>query len=210
MRIHDIGAPMLVVDHEERIEEATAPAHVLLAKFDLLSETGSLLPPALIAELRGALLGTAIMWRPRADGPMMGFTRYRLGDHHYLILMREITDQQRVISQRLHQQRLQETGKLVAHIAHDLRAPLASIVYNADVLGRDLGDAEQNELVTEIQLAADNLRRTIAGLLDFVRLGPPVGTATSLREICDRVSSLLRPAFRAGQHELSIVLHDED
>jgi signal transduction histidine kinase len=207
--VQDIGAPMLVVDLDDRIAEISAAAHTLLAKFDLPCIGGAKLPQPLIAQLENTMYGVAIMWRPLGEGPILGFTRYKLGAQHHLVLMREITQQQRVISQRLHQQRLQETGKLVAHIAHDLRAPLASIVYNADVLRqRDLGAS--NDLIVEIQHASENLRRTIAGLLDFVRLGPPVHAVVGLRDVCDRVSSLLRPMFRAGHHELSIKLHDED
>jgi signal transduction histidine kinase len=211
LKLQDVGAPMVVIDASDRIEDLTLPARTLLAKFELPCECGDLLPPPLIAELREALLGEAIIWRPRGEaGPILGSTRYRLGDRHHLLLVREITKQQRAIGQRLHQQRLQETGKLVAHIAHELRTPLASIVYNADVLtNRELGSGN-TELVAEIQLAAENLRRTIAGLLDYVRLGPPVGTTMSLRELWDRVSSLLRPMCRAGHHELSIALHDGD
>ena len=209
VRVHDIGAPMLVVDRDYRIVEITHAAEVLLAHFELSHQRDDQLARPLITELDHALVGVAIIWRPRNANSILGATRYHLGEQHYLILMREITNQQRIIAQRLHQQRLQETGKLVAHIAHDLRAPLSSIVYNADILrSRDLGFA--NELIAEIQLASENLRRTIAGLLDFVRLGPPVHAAISLREICDRVSSLLRPMFRAGHHELDVQLHDED
>jgi hypothetical protein len=61
----------------------------------------------------------------------------------------------------------------------------------------------------EAQLGADQMRRTIAGLLDFVRLGPPVTATQSLRDTFDRVSSLLRSVFRAGAHELHIELHIE-
>lgn len=210
VRLKDVGAPMLITQGGDRIADLTAPAESLLAKFELPCEPGLLLPGALKAELDGALLGEAIQWRPRGDSAtILGCTRYRLGDRHHLVLMREITAQQRAMSARLHQQRLQETGKLVAHIAHELRTPLSSIVYNADVLGhRDLG--ENADLVTDIQLAAESLRRTIAGLLDFVRLGPPVGTSLTLRELCSRVSSLLRPMLRAGQHELTMHLHDGD
>lgn len=210
VRLRDAGAPMLVIDASDRIVDATLPAHTLLAKFEIACEPGVALPPPLVAELREALLGEAIIWRPRGeDGPVLGSTRYRLGDHHHFLLVREITQQQRAMAQRLHQQRLLETGKLVAYMAHELRTPLASIVYNADVLRtRDLGASR--ELVEDIQLAAENLRRTIAGLLDYVRLGPPVDRAMTLRELWDRVSSLLRPMFRAGNHALAIRLHDEE
>lgn len=213
VRLQDVGAPMLVIDGSDRIVDATLPARTLLAKFELPCEPGEMLPPPLIAELREALLGEAIIWRPRGDsGPILGSTRYRLGDRHHLLLVREITRQQRAMAQRMHQQRLEETGKLVAHIAHELRTPLASIVYNADVLGqRDLGPNRDNrEIVSDIQLAAETLRRTIAGLLDYVRLGPPVDTTMTLRELWDRVSSLLRPMFRSGGHELAMSLHDAD
>nr|HEX4317246.1 HAMP domain-containing sensor histidine kinase [Kofleriaceae bacterium] len=210
VRLQDIGAPMLVVDACDRIVDATMPARVLLAKLDIACEPGGTLPAPLVAELREALLGVAVMWRPAGEtGPVLGSTRYRLGDGHFLLLVREITQQQRVMVQRLHQQRLAETGKLVAHIAHELRTPLASIVYNADVLSqRDLGGSR--DLVDDIKLAADTLRRTIAGLLEYVRLGPPVGTTITLRELWDRVSSLLRPMFRGGRHELSVSLHDAE
>ncbi len=210
LRLQDVGAPMLVIDGSGRITDATVPARTLLAKFELPCEPGHMLPAALLTELQEALLGEAIVWRPEGEGgPVLGSTRYRLGDRHYLLLIREITQQQRAMAQRLHQQRLVETGKLVAHIAHELRTPLASIVYNADVLqGRELGSNQ--ELVEDIQLAAENLRRTIAGLLDYVRLGPPVTTTMTLRELWDRVSSLLRPLFRTGQHELVVSLHDPE
>lgn len=201
---------MVVVDATDHIVDATHPARTLLAKFELPCEPGECLPPGLVAELRDALLGEAIAWRPRGEsGPVLGSTRYRLGDRHHLLLIREITRQQRAIAQRMHRQRLEETGKLAAHMAHELRTPLASIVYNADILAqRDLGP--HRELIGDIQLAAETLRRTIAGLLDYVRLGPPVSTTMTLRELWDRVSSLLRPVFRAGHHELTMSLHDAE
>lgn len=210
LRLQDVGAPMMVIDRSDRIVDLTLPARTLLAKFELPREPGDMLPPPLIAELREALLGEAIVWRPAGEtGPILGSTRYRLGDRHHLLLIREITRQRRAIAQRLHQQRLQETGKFVANIAHEMRSPLASIVYNADVLAqRELGSSK--ELVADIQTAAENLRRTIAGLLDYVRLGPPISTTMTLRELWDRVSSLLRPMFRVGQHELTMSLHNAD
>jgi len=202
---------MLVIDGADRIVDATQAARSLLVKFEIACEPGDMLPIPLIAELREALLGEAIMWRPRGEtGPILGSTRYQLGAQHHLLLVREITNQQRAIAKRMHQQRLEETGKLVAHIAHELRTPLGSIVYNADVLGsRDLGGGNK-ELVADINVAAETLRRTIAGLLDYVRLGPPVRETMSLRDLANRVQSLLRPMFRAGNHELTISFHDED
>jgi signal transduction histidine kinase len=214
LRLDDIGAPFCVLDGTARVLEATPSAAALIARFELATELPAPLPADLARELASAPFGVPIMWRPRAEtGAVLGCTRYQLGDNRRLLLMRELTDQQRAVSQRMHQQRLEETGRLAAVMAHDLRSPLSSIVYNVDLLctrAGELSSAAARELLHETQIAADQMGRTIAGLLDFVRLGPPVIATRSLREIVDRVSSLLRPVFRAGGHELRIELHDEN
>jgi signal transduction histidine kinase len=214
LRLDDIGAPLLVLDAAARMLEATPSAAVLIARFQLASELPAPLPIDLARELANTPFGVPITWRPRAElDAVLGCTRYPLGDGRRLLLMREITEQQRALSQRLHRQRLEETGRLAAVMAHDLRSPLSSIVYNVDLLHTracELSPQTVRGLLHETQLAADQMRRTIAGLLDFVRLGPPVVATQSLREVVDRVSSLLRPVFRAGSHELRIELHDGD
>ena len=212
LRLDDIGAPFVVIDGAARVLEATPSAAELIARFQLVTELPAFLPADLARELANTPFGVPIMWRPRAESDeVLGCTRYPLGDDRRLLLMREITEQQRALSKRMHRQRLEETGRLAAVMAHDLRSPLSSIVYNVDLLQTRAGELSSSarELLHETQIAADQMRRTIAGLLDFVRLGPPITTTQSLREIVDRVSSLLRPMFRAGAHELHIELHDE-
>jgi signal transduction histidine kinase len=212
LRLDDIGAPIAVLDHQTRVVAATPSAVALLARFQLATALPAALPADLARELATAASGAPVVWRPRAElDAVLGCTRYQLGGDRRLLLMREITEQQRALSQRLHQQRLQETGRLAALMAHDLRSPLSSIVYNVDLLQHraELGPYVR-ELLRETELAADQMRRTIAGMLDFVRLGPPVTGAQALREIFERVSSLLRPVFRAGSHRLEIALHDGD
>jgi signal transduction histidine kinase len=212
LRLNDIGAPLAVLDDSACVLDATPSAAALIARFQLATTLPAQLPPELARELTSAPFGVPILWRPRAESDaVLGCTRYALGDHRGLLLMREITEQQRELSQRLQRQRLEETGRLAALMAHDLRTPLSSIVYNVDLLQTRGGElpASARELLREAQIAAEQMSRTIAGLLDFVRLGPPVIATRTLREIFDRVSSLLRPVLRAGAHELRIDLHDE-
>lgn len=203
VRLHDVGVAMAVLDPNCQVVSATPSARELLARFELPCDA---LPTKLAAELASAPLGEAIMWRhPSTDLAVLGCTRYSLGTDHLLLLMREITEQQRLLSRRLHRQRLEATGRLISHIAHDLRAPLSSIIYSVDVLAAE----NPSEETHTIQLAASALRDTIAGLLDFVRLGPPVTATQSLGFTFERISGLLRPAFRGGHHELVIALHDD-
>jgi len=213
LRLDDIGAPIAVLDSAARVLEATPAATTLIARFQLAGTLPAPLPADLARELAATPVGVPVVWRPRADDDaVLGCTRYMLGDDRGLLIMREITEQQRALSHQLHQQRLRDTGRFAALMAHDLRTPLSSIVYNVDLLQHrvaELQTATARELLRETWIAADQMRRTIAGLLDFVRLGPPVSGATALREVFERVSSLLRPVFRSGGHELVTTLHDD-
>lgn len=183
-----------------------------MSRFQLAGELPAPLPVELARELASTPLGVPVVWRPRAEiDAVLGCTRYLLGDDHGLLIMREITERQRALSHQLHQQRLRDTGRFAALMAHDLRTPLSSIVYNVDLLQTRAGELPSptaRELLRETWIAADQMRRTIAGLLDFVRLGPPVSGATTMREVFERVSSLLRPVFRSGGHALHLALHD--
>jgi len=211
LRLDDIGAPLAVLDSAARVLDSTPSAAALITRFQLASEQPLQLAPELVRELESASFGVPVIWRPRGGGDaVLGCTRYPMGGDRRLLLMREITEQQRALSQRMHRQRLEETGRLAALMAHDLRSPLSSIVYNVDLLTSRSGELSPSarELLHETQIAADQMRRTIAGMLDFVRLGPPVVSTQSLGAIFDRVSSLLRPVFRAGCHELRTELHD--
>lgn len=212
LRLDDIGAPLALLDDRTCVLAASPSAAALLARFQLATELPAVLPPDLARELASWPFGTPILWRPRADhDAVLGCTHYALGERRRLLLMREITEQQRALSKRMHQQRLEATGRLAAQMAHDLRTPLSSVVYNLDLLQTRACElsVSSRELLREAQLGADQMRRTIAGLLDFVRLGPPVTATQSLRETFDRVSSLLRSVFRAGAHELHIELHNK-
>ncbi|MBX3156426.1 MAG: HAMP domain-containing histidine kinase [Deltaproteobacteria bacterium] len=210
LRFGDIGLAMAVLGTDGALVGATHAAVQLLRRFQLPVEPQATLPAKLAKELASAPLGEAIMWRhPSTDiGAVLGCTRYSLGTDHLLLVMREITEQQRALARRLHQQRLESTGRLISQIAHDLRAPLASIIYNVDLL-REETHLASSELLHDVTLAANTLRDTIAGLLDFARLGPPAATTQTLGKLFERVSGLLRPTFRAGGHELSIALHDD-
>jgi signal transduction histidine kinase len=210
VRLDGIGAAMAVLDHDGRVIDASPSALTLLGRFQLAISLPSPIPGDLARELARAPFGEAIIWRRAGVDGVIGCTRYALGSEHVLLLIREFTEQQRALSRRLHQQRLESTGRLVAHIAHDLRAPLSSIVYNSDLLAKRVQELPSGtgELLHDNQVAADQLRRTIANLLDFVRIGPPVTETLTLRDLVDRVTSLLRSAFRAGKHELSVALHD--
>jgi signal transduction histidine kinase len=166
----------------------------------------ALLPSDLWQLMSSAAFGKAVKWRSSgADHLLLGCTRYGAGGDRWLLVMKEIGQKQDLFAQRLHQQRLEALGRLVATTVHDLRSPLSSIVFNTDVLAAradELPPDRVREAVADIKTASRRLRSTIDCLLDYVRIGPPVPSEVSLKEVLTRMQSLLRPVMRAGGHQL--------
>ncbi|MBL9104738.1 MAG: HAMP domain-containing histidine kinase [Myxococcales bacterium] len=196
LRLADVPAMLALCDERGHLLAASPPAEALLVR---LGAVGPELPAGLWPALAAVDPGDAIQWRP-ADGTLcLGCTRYRLGDGRALILMREVSDKQRALAQRVHEQRLEATGSLVAAIAHDIRGALSSVLFNADVLVHRTGTLDPAALrpfLLEILGGAERLKQIVDGLLHFARLGPQVAPDTPIDQILTRALAVVRPRLR--------------
>lgn len=171
-------------------------------------------PPLLWEMCQHTNMGEMSEWRPsRHPGVCLGFTPYKLGDNRLLLLLSDIQGKQQQVSARLHKQRLELTGRLVAMIAHDLRVPLSTILFNADLVHSDMNYPEhdrtrglaRSELAAslrDIRESADRMRASIEGLLDFAGPGGARCGRVELGATLERLHSLVYPILREGQHEL--------
>ncbi|HTU57184.1 MAG TPA: ATP-binding protein, partial [Polyangiales bacterium] len=205
-----IEAPIALCSSSGQLEAATPAALVLLQRLGVLDLPPAPLPTDLWRLLTRAEAGEAVEWRPpRAKRNLLGCTRYDVSDRGSLLLMREVSEKHLAFSRRLHRQRLESTGRLVASIAHDIRSSVASIVYSADFLsvsGGSITEQSLRDTVREISDASKRLRLTVDGLLDYARLGPSVAVPVSLREVLGRSQGLLRSLYREGMHRLRLEL----
>lgn len=203
LSLDEVGAPLVLCDDTGGLIACTPAARELLAR---CSADRSRLPEALWRELAAVPWGEAITWRP--EGALcLGCTRYAVGAAQALVMMREVSGKQRELSKRMHQQRLEATGSLVAAIAHDIRGALASVIFNADVLatrGADMDPSTQGAFLGEILGGAQRLKEIVDGLLDFARLRDQAQPAIALDPVLQRCVSLLRPKFRDRAAELTV------
>jgi signal transduction histidine kinase len=209
VNLDDVGALVVTVDADGCVTGGSPSGRRLLTRLGAgLDTLPAPLPPALWQHIQAREPGVASQWRSGRDADIvLGCTRYPLGrDGAWILLMSEISQKQSVIAQRLHQQRLESIGRLVATTAHDLRSPLSSIVFNSDSLAtrlHELTTERVRETVADIQVAASRLRSTIDTLLDYLRLGPQQAPSqVTLTEVLERMQRLLRPLLRAGDHQL--------
>ncbi len=203
-----VGAPVLVCSPAGEVLGHSPEARSLMSRLGHELVLGRELPVPLWSALMAAPVGEATEWRPGqvARDDVLGCTRYQLGSSHWLLLMREVSKKNVQLLQRLHQQRLEFAGRIVASVAHDLRTSVASLVYNAGFLEltRHEGDTpEFREALGEMGVASERLQRMVDGLLDFARLGPQVAVDISVHDVVDRSMALLRGYFRKRGHTLA-------
>ena len=213
LALNAIEAPIALCSRSGQLQAATPVALDLLRRLGVVDRAPATLPSDLWRLLEHAEAGEAVEWRPpNAQRNLLGCTRYDVSLQGSLLLMREVSGKHLAFSRRLHRQRLESTGRLVASIAHDIRSSVASIVYSADFLsvsGDSLTPESLRETVHEISEASRRLRLTVDGLLDYARLGPSIAIPVSLREVLNRSQGLLRSLYREGSHRLRIELSSD-
>jgi signal transduction histidine kinase len=207
LRFAELEAPVALCSMHGEVLAATREALELLRRAALLLHGRSQLPKEFWSELEQVLPGEAVEWRPRnGTHDVFGCTRYRSAGN-YLLIVKDVSQKRAALSRRLHRQRLESTGRLVASVAHELRNPIASIVYSAELLGMaatSMPAAAVKETLEEILAASRKLQATVDGLLGYARVGPSVLVAVSLREVMTRAQGFLRSVYRSGSHELTV------
>lgn len=103
--------------------------------------------------------------------------------------------------------RMAAVGELSAAIAHEVRAPLASISGSIDMLkGEITGLTGDNaELMDLIIRESERLDRIISDFLEYARLRKPSFTPSDIKKCLDETATLLRHAIPSGEGvEISI------
>jgi len=206
LAITRIEAPVAVCSSQGVLLAMTAQARELLPR-PAPSAPANTVPARLWAMLEQVENGHAVEWRSTATSKVVvGCTRYAYGDA-YVLLMKEVSLQLLASSARLQGSRLEAIGRLIASIAHELRNSVSSIVYSADLLSlADAPDLNRDDIIEEILRASQRLQGTVAGLLDYAKLGPSVSVPVSLREVLTRAQGFLRSHYHSGSHQLVVAI----
>jgi len=203
-----IGAALALCTSDGRVVQLTPEAGRLFERFGVASSVGSVIQGQLWNLLAEHRLGDQVEWQPAGEQPeLLGISRYPAGDAHYLLMMREVSDQRLELAKRLHRQRLEWIGRLIASVSHDLRTVVSSIVYNAEVLdthGRSLSPSELSTTVREIAIASQHLSASVDGLLGYARLGPQIAVPVNLEGCIGRAIALVRRKYRESQHTVDV------
>jgi PAS domain S-box-containing protein len=111
----------------------------------------------------------------------------------------DVTAQREMRDRLVERERLAAVGEMAAHVAHEVRNPLAGIRGACEVLFTNGENAARTkEISDEVLHQIDRLNMTVSELLQFARRNPIEVSSTDLEALIDRVTTVFQedPASR--------------
>jgi PAS domain S-box-containing protein len=108
-------------------------------------------------------------------------------------ILRDITERKKLVEQLIQAERLAEVGEMAAHVAHEIKNPLAGISGAIQVLAdRTPPDDPRSAVFSDVLEHIHRLDRTVVSLLTLTRRYRPVKAPTDLALVLDSALSQLR------------------
>ena len=123
--------------------------------------------------------------------------------HRGLILVLvDVTEEVRAQGELQRNRALSAVGQMTAQIAHEIKNPLGSIRFAAEILKRQGGDGGETEAIGVIERSVDHLAMIVSELSDYARPRELRRTPLSLHQLLDEVLPMV--ADRLQEKEMRI------
>lgn len=228
-----LGTPTMVVEQVGRLSEARArlaEGHYDVVLADLSLPDGSGLD--VLHALRGAAPGTPVVVLTDGADDAIGVAAVREGAQDRLVkgdtsgsllaktlryaverhrmrceLERRIEEEAHLRAQLLHADKLNELGRMIAGIAHELTTPIGSVLGFAELLAEDLElDAAARRKFDLLIGEARRARRMLLELTAFSRPGAESRQRICLNDAVRSASALLSSTLRVHRIEFDLDL----
>lgn len=124
-------------------------------------------------------------------------------------IVRDVTDEKRLVEQLLQQEKLAAIGQLVSGVAHELNNPLAGLLaFSQLLMSQPEPTEERRRAVESINHEARRASKIVRNLLTFARRHQPERQATNLNQIVTDTVELRRYALRVAHVDLVLALDE--
>ncbi len=124
-----------------------------------------------------------------------------------VVLIEDVTEQQRLESQLVQSEKMAAVGQLVSGVAHELNNPLTSIAGLTEFLLEQPAPTDRDrDHLRVIREQADRAGRIVRNLLTFARKGPADVGEVDLNDIVQRTVSLVGYEIRLREVHLELAL----
>ena len=165
-----------------------------------VAELGMPAPPLEPPAPEDSLLPDEVRLRGRSGAREVELVYFPLEDEEvptWRVTVRDMTEVRRLQREAEQMESLVAMGEFSASVAHEIRNPLASLVFNCHYLDeRPTLDDRGRAVLTEMREAADRIQAAVRGVLEFARTGPP-------RREVESLDSVVESALRSRRERLA-------
>ena len=166
----------------------------------------------LIGGARDGARTQPLITRTESLGRVMRLTAAPLGtpgdDASVVILIEDVTEQRKLESQLIQNEKLAAVGQLVSGVAHELNNPLTSIAGLSEFLVEHTRpNAREREHLQIIHEQAERAGRIVRDLLTFARKGGHEKTRVDVNDLVTRTAALLNYDIKLRGIELALELN---
>jgi two-component system NtrC family sensor kinase len=212
MYIVDAGYTLLAINKSRAGLAGAIPQQLVSRRcYEVLFQRDNPCPNCQVGETFAAGLGTRrIERRDLASGSMVEYeiTSFPIhtesGNVSQVILFEDdVTEKRRLEVSLAQAEKLAAVGQLAAGVAHEINNPLTAVIANAQLLQRELDDAELKDMAALIQRAGERASGVVRELLDLSRQEPINLAAVDVNETLRRALSLVQPRLAVDGIQLS-------
>jgi PAS domain S-box-containing protein len=124
-------------------------------------------------------------------------------------IIRDVTDEKRLVEELLQKEKLAAIGQLVSGVAHELNNPLAGMMaFSQLLLTQPTVDENQRRALASIDVEARRAAKIVNNLLAFARRHQPEQQATDVNQILRDTLELRSYALRVQQIDVALLLDE--
>ena len=212
MYIVDAGYTLLAINKSRAGLAGAIPQQLVSRRcYSVLFQRDDPCPDCQVGETFAAGLGTRrIERRDLASGSAVDFEITSFPIHNetgkvsqVILFEDDVTEKRRLEVSLAQAEKLAAVGQLAAGVAHEINNPLTAVIANAQLLQRELDDAELKDMAALIQQAGERASGVVRELLDLSRQEPLNLTAVDVNETLRRALSLVQPRLAVDGIQLS-------